>query len=307
MGTEINKLHAIEVFLAISKHGSLTRAANHLDCSLPTIVRTLAQLEREIGVQLFTRTTRSVSLTEEGEVYLDHCSRMIEDLQYLENQLGGGADHPSGIVNITAPVVFGEMHLTPVLSALLEEFENLQVRLVYTNRPVDLTEERIDVAVRIGHLQDSSLYAREVGSLRLVLVGSPQLIRRVGAPLCPADLETLPCLQYNGNSGGSLWKFERNNESVTARTTGRIVSDNVRSLVQACVDGLGYSLFFEYQVAEPIRQKQLKVLLPEWESEEIPVHLVYPNARLLSTRVNTVLHYLEKGLKKRFAVIKIRS
>ncbi len=302
----MNKLNAIVVFLAIAKHGSLTSAANHLDCSLPTVVRTLAQLEHEIGVQLFTRTTRSVSLTEEGEVYLHHCSRMIDDLQFLENQLGGGADHPTGMVNITAPVVFGEMHLTPVLSALLKEYENLQVRLLYTNRTVDLTEERIDVAVRIGHLQDSSLYTRQVGSLRLVLVGSPDLIRRVGAPRCPIDLEKLPCIQYNGNSGGSIWKFERNDESVTARTTGRIMSDNVRSIVQACVDGLGFSLFFEYQVAEQVLQKQLKVLLPEWETEEVPVNLVYPNARLMSTRVSTVLHYLERGLKTRFSVIKIR-
>lgn len=283
----------------------MTNAAIHLDCSLPTIVRTLALLEQEIGVQLFTRTTRSVSLTEEGEVYLDHCSRMIDDLQYLENQLGGEAGQPSGMVNITAPMLFGEMHVTPVLFALLEEFENLQVRLLYTNRTVDLTEERIDVAVRIGHLRDSSLYARQVGSLRVVLVGSPSLIRRVGAPRCPADLEKLPCIQFNGNSGGSLWKFETNDETVIARITGRVVSDNIRSMVQACVDGLGYSLHYEYQVADAVRREQLNVLLPEWEPEETPVNLVYPNARLLSSRVNTVLHYLDTGLKTRFETIKI--
>ena len=288
----MNKLQAIEVFTAIAEHGSLTEAAKRLGKSLPTVVRTLATLEQDLGVRLFNRSTRKIALTEEGRVYLDHCARMTSELSHVEGQLRGTGGPPSGLVHITAPLIFGEQHVAPAVADLMAAHPDLQVRLLCVDRVVDLVEEHMDIAVRISPLQDSSLMARRVGEMRLILCAAPNFLARQRPPKAPADLRDQPSFQVNGNTDQTTWTFHNANKPIHVATKGRLICNTVRPAIQACLAGLGYGLFFEYQVVDEVRANRLTVLLPDYEPPPYPVHLVYPHARLLSSRVTAVLDAL---------------
>lgn len=295
----MNKLHAITVFTAIAEYGSLTEAAKHLGKSLPAVVRTLAMLEEDLGVRLFNRSTRKIAITEEGRLYLDHCARMTSELSHVEGRLRGNGGPPAGLVHITAPLMFGERHVAPAVADLLGDNPDLRIRLLCVDRIVDLVEEHIDVAVRIGHLRDSSLIARRVGQVRQVLCASPAFIA-ANVPLqSPADLADQPCFQINGNNAQSHWPFHKAKKPISVETKGRLITNIVRPAVNACVEGLGYGLFLEYQVADEVKAGQLQVLLPDYEPPPLPVHLVYPHGRLLSSRVKAVLDALSPIIETR--------
>ena len=292
----MDKLRAIEVFIAIAEHGSLTEAANRLGKAVPTVVRTLAGLEEHLGVRLFNRSTRRVSLTEEGHLYLAHCSRMADEMAVVEAQLRGAGEEPAGLVHLTAPIFFGERHVMPAVSQLLSSYPHLRIRLLLQDRIVDLVQEHIDIAVRIGHLQDSSLIARPIGHVRQVLCASPGFLERQGEPSHPAELADMPCMQVDGNNAGLTWPFRMGGERLAVPIVGRFICNTMKPTVEACIDGLGYGLFLSYQVADTIKLGTLKILLPDFEPPPLPVQLVYPHARPLSLRVRAVLDDLDAAI-----------
>lgn len=294
----MDKLRAIRVFAAIAEHGSLTEAATHLGTSLPTVVRTLAALEEDVGVRLFNRSTRRIALTEEGEIYLRHCQTLLGELASTEAGLRGDGEAPRGLVHVTAPLTFGAMHVTPAINHLLTDYPDLRIRLVAADRLVDLVEEHIDIAARIGHLNDSSLMQRQVGHMRQVLCASSAFLASHGRPTIPEDVSDLPCLQVNGNNAGLVWPFRRNKELLNVPVQGRFISNIMQPVVDACLSGIGLGLFLEYQVADHIRAGRLELLLPDFEPPALPVQLVYPHSKLLSPRVRTVLDGLARHLSR---------
>jgi DNA-binding transcriptional LysR family regulator len=293
----MNLLRSMDVVLAVAEHKTMTAAARQLGTSLPTVVRIVAELETALGVRLFNRTTRRVTLTEDGELYCEHCRRILAEVDNLESVMAGSRDEPVGQVSVTASMCFGERHVAPVLARIAKENAGLRLRLFLADRLVDIVEEHIDIAVRIGHLQDSSLIARKVGEVRQVLCASPEVIRRFGRPSHPRRLAALPSIQLYGNTAGSSWPFQEDGRRFNVPVNGVFISNSVQPAVNACVEGAGYGLFLGYQVKDAIDDGRLVAMLDEFQPPAQPVSVVFSNARLLTSRMRFVLDALKRGIR----------
>jgi DNA-binding transcriptional LysR family regulator len=285
-------------FATIVDRGSLTAAADALNTSLPTVVRTLAALEKELGVRLLNRTTRRIALTEEGRYYLERCRRVLADINDAELGLNAQQKEPSGTVSVTASVMFGRMHLAPVVTAFLKQFPKARVDMLLLDRVVGLVEEGIDVAIRIGTLNDSSLIAIPIGHVRRVVCASPALLGRTGIPAHPKDLAGLDCIGFTGIAPGPTWPFVDSGRSLSVQPKTVLTCNQAYASMDACAAGLGFGVFLSYMIRPLEREKKLEVVLEKFEPPPLPVSIVYPHARLLSTRVRVFLDWLAKELPR---------
>ena len=290
----MDKLRAMQVFVAIADRGSLTAAARALGSSLPAVVRGLAALEAELGVRLLHRTTRRVALTEDGRGYLERCRQVLVAVDEAERALKGDARAPSGLLTVTAPVLFGQLHVAPAVTRFLRRYPGVQVNAVLRDRVADLLEEGIDVGVRIGRLKDSTLVAQALGSVRRVLVASPAFLRKQGVPRHPRELQGKNCLRFAGPIG---WTFYEDGAPFKVAVDGNLRIDHVAPLVDAAVAGLGYGVFMSYQVANQIERGALEVVLEAFEPAPQPIHVVYPQARLLPARARLFIDWIRRELK----------
>jgi DNA-binding transcriptional LysR family regulator len=295
----VDKLLAMRSFVAIVDHGSLTAAASALDRSLPTMVRTLATLEESLGARLLRRTTRRMSLTAEGQVYLERCRHILSDIEEAEASVVRGQIEPRGQLRLTAPVLFGQMHVAPAVSEFLRRFNEMQVELLLLDRVVNLVEEGIDLAVRIAHLGDSSMVATPVGHVRRVVCASPALLRTLGAPRHPRALSEHPCVRFSSITAGDSWSFQDAGREISIKTHGNFICNQAAAAAEACADGLGFGMFLSYQVEPLVRAKRLEVVLADFEPAALPVSLVYPGTRLVSTRHRVLLDWLKQTLSAR--------
>lgn len=291
----MDKLRALQAFIAIVDHGTLTRAAEATGSSLPATVRTLAALEKELGVRLLQRTTRRLALTEDGRVYLERARRIVADLDEADRLVGAQNGSPAGTLSVTAPVLFGQMHVGPVLQAYMRQHPQVRVNLVLRDRVVNLVEEGLDVGIRIGPLGDSTLVAQQLGRMRRVVVAGPGFLRRHGAPQHPNDLRDAPCIHHNGVEG-HLWPFREDGRSFLVAVKGVMQSNLSAPMLEACAAGLGFARCLHYQAEPLLRVQKLRIVLAEFENEPWPVHVTYPSARLLSTRTRTFVEALKAAL-----------
>ena len=295
----MDKLEAMRTFVTIVDGGSLTAAAEAMDRSLPTVVRVLANLEEDLGTRLLRRTTRRMSLTPEGRTYLERCRRILTDVEEAERSVTLGQSEPRGEVRMTAPVLFGEMHVAPALTDFLRRYREVQVELLLLDRVVNLVEEGIDLAVRIAHLGDSTMIGVPVGRVRRVVCASPALLRDEGTPGHPHELGQRRCVRFRGIAPGDNWTFREANKEHTVKVSGDFTCNQAAAAAQACVEGLGFGLFLSYQVEPLVRSGRLQVVLEDFEPAPIPVSLVYPEARLISTRLRALLDWLKEALGAR--------
>jgi DNA-binding transcriptional LysR family regulator len=292
----MDKLQAMSVFVQIAERGSLTAAADALGKSLPAVVRILASLEASLQVRLFNRTTRRIALTEEGRFYLERCRRILGDIEDAELTLGQHETEPRGVITVTAPVRFGEMHVAPAVTHFLRRYRQLQVRLLLLDRVIDMLEEGVDVAVRIAPLADSSLIAKPIGAIRQVVCASPELLAETGQPQRPEDLSRLPCVRFTGISAASTWRFRENGRDLTVPVNASFNCNQVGPSVNACIAGLGFGMFYCYQVMPAVRRGELQLLLTEFEPDPLPLSLVFPQNRLLSPRVRSFVDWMAQAL-----------
>jgi DNA-binding transcriptional LysR family regulator len=297
----MDKLHAMAAFVQIADRGSLTGAAEALDTSLSSVVRTLAALEAALGVRLLNRTTRRIALTEEGRAYLERCRRILADVEEAELALGAADPDPSGVLRVTAPVLFGQLHVAPAIAAFLARHRKMQVELTLLDRVVNLVDEGIDVAVRIGALADSSMVAVPVGHIRRVVVASPALLRSAGTPKRPQDLARLPCVRFTALMPGTTWHFVEGAKPLAVQVGGQFACNQAAACVDACVAGLGFGLFLSYQVRRALEAKALREVLRAFEPPPLPVSLVYPHAKLLSPRVRAFVDSAAGELRRELA------
>ncbi|MFO1315812.1 MAG: LysR family transcriptional regulator [Burkholderiales bacterium] len=281
----MDKLQAMATFVRIVERGSLTRAAESLGTSLPSVVRTLAALERELGVRLLNRTTRRIHVTDEGALYVDRCRAVLAAIGDAEAALASRRAEPQGRLAVTAPVLFGRRFVAPVVNAYLARFRAASVDLLLLDRPVGLVEEGLDVGVRIGALADSSLVAVPVGTMRRVVCASPAYLRAHGVPRVPDDVRTHAAVRFAGVTPGSDWRFRVGRRTVAVPVTSRLVCNQVDAAVAACIDGVGLGTFLSYQVAAAVAERRLRYVLEPFEPEPVPVSVIYPHARLPSTNV----------------------
>lgn len=295
----MDKLAAMRTFVEIVDRGSLTAAAEAQDRSLPTVVRTLAALEQQLGARLIRRTTRRMSLTVEGRDYLGRCRRILADVEEAELAVARGQSEPQGEVRMTAPVLFGQMHVAPVVTAFLEHHQKVQVDLLLLDRVVNLVDEGIDLALRIGRLSDSSMVAIPVGHMRRVVCASPDLLRERGTPARPEALTGLPCVRFHGIEAGGHWHFRDGGRELSVPVSGAFCCSQAMAVAQACADGLGFGLLLHYQVAALVEEQRLAIVLEDFEPEPLPVSLVYPEARLVSSRLRALVAWLRDALRDR--------
>lgn len=292
----MDKFRAMQTFVAIADQGSLTAAARVLDSSLPAVVRGLAAYEAQLGVRLFNRTTRRISLTEEGRQHLDSCRQLLGALEESEAALRSGAGEPAGHLTITAPVLFGQMHVAPAVTRFVRQHDKLRCSVVLLDRVVNLLEEGIDVGIRIGPLEDSSLVALPLGQIRRVVVASPAYLRRHGTPQHPKELLGANCIRMA--AGPPTWGAFRGDNGKPFRlpVTGNLDFNHVLPAVQACADGAGFGMFFSYQVAPFLQDKRLKVILERFEQPPRPISVVYPHARLLPARTRVFIDWIRADI-----------
>ena len=293
----MDKLKAMQTFTKIAEHGSLTGAARALGSSLPAVVRSLAALEAQLGVRLMNRTTRRVALTEDGRQYLERCRQVLAAVEEADHAVSGDARAPGGQLNATAPVLFGQLHVAPAISAFVRRYPEVHVNLQLLDRVVDLLDENIDVGIRIGRLKDSSLVAQPLGSVRRVVVASPAFLRRHGVPRHPRELLEANCVRFAGPLG---WTFHEDGAPLRVTVRGNLRINHVAPLVDACVAGVGFGAFMSYQVAAQLERNALKIVLEAFEPPPQPIHVVYPQARLLPARARLFIHWVRRALKGRF-------
>ncbi|NQZ52629.1 MAG: LysR family transcriptional regulator [Piscirickettsiaceae bacterium] len=294
----MDKLNAMTVFVKIADEGSLTAAANVLGKSLPAVVRILAALEELLQTRLFNRTTRRIALTEEGRIYLERCRKILAEVEESELALSQEKIVPRGMITLSAPVRFGEMHVAPSVTRFLEQYPHVEINLLLFDRVVNIVDEGIDLAVRIAHLHDSSLIAKPAGEIRQVVCVSPNLLEKLESrPQRPEELSDLPCVRFSGISSNSIWHFNDSGKDLDVKVGGSFRCNQVKASVDACVAGLGFGLFFNYQVMPWVESGELEIVLSEFEPAPKPLNLVYPHSRLMATRVRTLVDWLAQDLK----------
>jgi DNA-binding transcriptional LysR family regulator len=287
----MDKLRAMRTFVAIAEAGSLTAAARGQDSSLPAVVRLLAGLEQELGTRLFHRTTRRIALTDAGRRYLERCREIDALLTDAEAELRAEQTEPQGKLSVTAPVLFGTRHVTNGVTAFVQRYPKVNVDVRLSDRVVNLLGEGIDVGIRIGDLEDSSLIARPVGAMRRVTVAAPSYLEQRGAPDHPRDLTGHNCIRYS-RAGGSVWTFSVNGKPRNITVAGNLSVNQTLAAAGACVAGLGIGTFFAYQVAAECASGALRVLLTSFETRPRPIHVVYPEARLLPARTRAFIDFI---------------
>jgi DNA-binding transcriptional LysR family regulator len=294
----VDKLQAMNGFMRIVEKGSLTAAAADLGTSLPSMVRALAALEHEVGVTLLNRTTRRLHLTDEGRQYLEHCRIILGQVRDAEMALTSRRAKPQGKLAVTASVMFGRRHVAPVVNEFVQAHPDVTAELLFVDRMASLVEEGLDVAVRIGHLADSSLVAISVGEVRRVVCASPGYLRRHGVPRRPADIRQHRCIRFTGLSPRSEWSFRVDSRSTAVPIASVLTCNQVDAAVDACADGLGLGSFLSYMVAPLRRSGKLKYVLEDFEPEPLPVHVAYPHSRLLSASVRAFVDLCVRRLRK---------
>lgn len=291
----MDKFAGMTTFVRIVETGSLTAAANALDTSLPSVVRILATLERQLGVSLLNRTTRRIHLTDEGAQYLDRCRAILSEVRDAEAELTSSQAEPQGRLTVTASVLFGRRYVAPIVSAFILRHQHVNVEMLFVDRVVNMVEEGIDVAIRIGHLKDSSLVAIPVGQVRRVVCASPRYLRRYGIPGTPEEIRAHRCVRHVGLSPRDEWNFRVGRRRINVPINCVIVCNEIDSTLNACTSGLGLGMFLSYQTAPYRKSNRIRYVLEDFETEPAHVQIVYPRTRRLST---TVRAFVDECVRK---------
>ncbi len=283
----MDRLDELTIFVGILDSGSLVSASRRLRRSPPAITRALNSLEDRMGLRLVERTTRRLAPTEAGSALAERARALLSDYDKL---LAGAAQAPvRGVLRITAPVQFGRRHVAPIVSAFLNEYPDVRVELSLNDRNMDLIEQGLDVAVRIGPLEDSSLVARQVGSVRRVLVASPEYLARRGIPRRPQDLVTHDTIFGMARSSAREWRFGPPPRGATVRLSPRLLVDDVETQLQAVQAGRGIARVLSYQVQDELASGALVRLLVDFEPEPVPVNLVTSSRTNMAPKLRAFL------------------
>jgi len=282
-------LRALRVFDKVVASGSFAAAARSLDMTPPVVTRLLAELEAHLGVRLLNRTTRVVRVTEPGARYADDCRRILAELAVANDSVAGLHSTPTGQLTLTAPVLFGARYVTPIVTEYLARFPDVSAECLFLDRVVNMMDEGIDIAVRIGELPDSSMQAVRVGRVRRVICGSPRYREHHGIPQTPDDLLQHEIISANSVSPGAEWRLMHSGIVRTVKLKPRLTSTSNAAALAAAVEGFGLTRLLSYQIADHLRDGQLKIVLADCEPSSLPVHLVHREGRHASGKARAFL------------------
>ena len=294
----MDKLDAMKVFMEVAECQSFVAASRKLNLSAPAVTRSVAQLEHTLGIRLFNRTTRHVRLTDSGARYYEDCKAILEAVEQAGAAASGSYAEPKGVLSITAPVLFGQDHITPVLTEYLQANPAVTVKATFYDRVSNVIDEGIDVAVRIGVLQDSSLYAVQVGSIRRVICASPEYLQRYGTPQTPAELAEHEIILASTVESSLTWKFDSPRGSESVKLAARLQCSQNGAAIAAATEGFGITRVMSYQVGKALQDGSLVRILQDYESEPLPVSIVYLEGRLASAKVRTFVDLAVQRLRE---------
>lgn len=274
--------------------GSYTAAAERLGLTRAAVSKQVMTLERELGTRLLNRTTRRVAPTVAGLAYVERCQRILAEMAEADMEVTALQQQPRGLLRVNAPMSFGLLHLSAAVAAFMCRYPELEVHMVLNDRFVDLVDEGMDVALRIGALVDSSLIARRIGTSRRVLCAAPAYLARCGAPARPEDLSAHECLQYGYLASGNRWQLHGTGGVHAVAVSGRMTVNNGQAVVDAAVAGLGIALAPTFICGDALRDGRLLRVLPGWAPADIPITIVYPYTRRLSARVRVFVDFMHE-------------
>ena len=281
----MDRIDAMLAFTAVADLGGFAPAARKLGLSPSAVTRLIAALEERLGARLLQRTTRSVALTDAGTRYLERARRILADVEEAEASVQDERTRPSGRLVVSAPIGFGRIHVSPLMSEYLKRHAEVAGELRLADRMVNLVEDGVDLAVRIGHLADSSLVARHVGEMRRIVVASPGYLKAHGEPKTPEAIAAHQTIQFGGATASPDWRFVRDGNEVRVTPVPRLTTNSADAAIGYAVRGGGLTRVLAYQAADAIKAGRLKILLAKFEPPSLPIHLVYPTSRLLSAKV----------------------
>jgi DNA-binding transcriptional LysR family regulator len=285
----MDRIDAMQAFVAVADLQGFAPAARKLGLSPSGVTRLIAALEERLGARLLQRTTRSVTLTDIGTRYLERARRILADVEEAEGSAEGERTRPSGRLVVSAPVGFGRLHVSPVMSAYLKRYPEVSGELRLADRIVNLVEDGVDLAVRIGHLPDSSLVARHVGEMRRIVVASSDYLRQRGEPNTPEAVASHETIQFGAVTASPDWRFVEDGREIRVACTPRFTTNGADAAIQYAEQGGGLTRVLAYQAAEAIKAGRLKIVLAKFEQPPLPIHIVYPTSRLLSAKVRTFI------------------
>lgn len=292
----MDRLDTLRCFVAVADAGGFAVAARQLGCSAAAVTRAIAALEARLGVLLFQRSTRVVRLTEAGERFLADCRPVLNDLHEAEQAASGAQADPQGLLAITAPHMFGTLHVAPLVQGFVQAHPRVQVRTLFVNRVVHLLEEGLDVAIRIAHLPDSGLTAVQVGALRRLVVAAPAYLAQHGRPRHPSELSAHRAIGFAFDARApSPWKFR---DGATGHPQFVWISNSNEVDIAAAEAGIGLTRCLAYQAAASLRAGRLRIVLAEHELPPVPVHVVYPAGRRAPAKVRAFVEWARAGLAK---------
>ncbi len=293
----MDRLHELEVFIAVARAGSFAKAGRRLRMSPPAVTRAISSLEARLGARVFNRTTRSLAITEAGQRFLVSAERIISDLEFAEKEAVGDTAVPQGHLTMTASVTFGRSALAPIVSDFLVQHPSVSVSVMLLDRVVNLVEEGIDIAVRIGPLPDSSLIAKQVGTVHRILVASPSYLAEHGIPTIPSDLRSHAIIAFTSLMQNGEWRYRKNQKLGSVSLTPRFEINDAVTSIQAAEAGQGITNALSYMVAAQIRVGTLVPILPSYTLEPQPVHLVHPHAKLVAPKIRAFIDFASPRLR----------
>ncbi|MBV9459943.1 MAG: LysR family transcriptional regulator [Bradyrhizobium sp.] len=285
----MDRIDAMQAFVAVADLEGFAPAARKLKLSPSAVTRLIAALEERLGARLLQRTTRSVTLTDTGRHYLERARRILADVEEAERAAEGERTRPSGRLVVSAPLGFGRLHVSPVMSAYLKRYPEVAGELRLEDRMVNLVEDGVDLAVRLGHLADSSLVARHVGEMRRIMVASPAYLKARGEPKTPAAIAQHDTILFGGSAGAADWRFIDAGKEVRITYDPRFSSNSSDAAIQYAADGGGLTRVMAYQAADALKAGKLKIVLQKFELPAVPINIVYPTSRLLSAKVRSFI------------------
>jgi DNA-binding transcriptional LysR family regulator len=294
----MDRFEAMQMLISVVETGSFTAAGKRLGVPLPTVSRKLAELESHLGARLLTRSTRRLDLTEAGADYVAACRRILEEISDAERKAAGEYVSPKGELVLTAPLLFGRLHLVPLIAAFLATYPDIDVRLALSDRDARLLDDHIDLAVRIGALHDSSMVATRLGAVRWVVCGSPKYFAAHGFPKKPSDLALQNCVTFDFLGQPAGWNFGRGKAEVTIPVRARFSVNTAEAALDAAIAGAGVTRVLSYQAAKAIKAGTLNVILEAFEPDSLPVSILHPAQSLMPRKLRSFIDFAVPILRK---------
>ena len=299
----MDRFETMSILVAVADGGSLSEASRKLKIPLASVSRKISELEAHLNVKLLNRTTRSLDFTEYGQSYLIFCRRILDEVQEAERTVTGEYAAPKGHLTITAPVVFGKLHLLPIITEFLKAYPEVDIQLSLSDRSVDLIEEKIDLALRIGDLPNSSLMASRVGYVLKQTCANKEYLKKMGTPKVPGDLKDHHCITIGSLGSATKWIFPKGKLKSSVFVRSRLEVNSPEAGLEAALNGAGITRALSYQIAEYQKRGALQIILKDFEPAPWPVHLVYPAGRIVALKLRAFLDYASPRLKQRLSKI----